>query len=171
MSDILRRALAWLLRRMVAEIQSRWNRVLPIGEVLSDRWERARLLGAGPRTSVYDSAVVLGRPKIGADCWIGPNAVLDGSGGLALGDWVSVAAGVQIYSHSTRARMLAASNDVPIDTAPTTIGSRVVIGPGAVIQAGVTVGDGATIGALSFVREDVPPGQTWAGVPARRIFP
>lgn len=171
MVNFVRRLLVWLLRRFVAEIQSRWDRVLPIGEVLSDRWERARLLGAGSRTTVYDSAVVLGAPKIGADCWIGPSTVIDGSGGLVLGDWVSVAAGAQIYSHSTRARMLAGSNDVAIDTAPTTIGSRVVIGPGAVIQAGVTIGDGVTIGALSFVREDVPSGQTWAGVPARRIIP
>lgn len=171
MIGLLRRFLAWALRRMVADVQSRWNRVLPIGEVLSDRWERARLLGAGPRTTVYDSAVVMGAPKIGADCWIGPNTVIDGSGGLVLGDWVSVAAGAHIYTHSTRARMLAGSNDVGIDTAPTTIGSRVVIGPGAVIQAGVTIGDGVTIGALSFVREDIPAGQTWAGVPARRIIP
>lgn len=171
MIGLLRRFLVRLLRRMVADVQSNWHRVLPIGEVLSDRWERARLLGAGPRTSIYDSAVVMGAPKIGADCWIGPHTVIDGSGGLVLGDWVSVAAGAQIYSHSSRTRMLNGAPDVPIDTAPTTIGSRVVIGPGAVIQAGVTIGDGVTIGALSFVRQDIPSGQTWAGVPARRIIP
>ena len=43
------------------------------------------------------------------------------------------------------------------------------IGAGVTIVCGVTIGEGALIGAGSVVTKDVPPGETWAGVPARRI--
>jgi galactoside O-acetyltransferase len=38
-----------------------------------------------------------------------------------------------------------------------------------VVFPGVTIGEGAIVGALSFVREDVPDWSVWAGVPAKRI--
>lgn len=50
-----------------------------------------------------------------------------------------------------------------------TTGDRVRIGMNATILPRVTIGDRARIGAGSVVRSDVPPGQTWAGNPARRI--
>ncbi len=50
-----------------------------------------------------------------------------------------------------------------------TIGRDVSIGAKALILPGVTIGDGATIGAMALVNRDVPPGEFWAGVPARRI--
>ena len=50
-----------------------------------------------------------------------------------------------------------------------TIGDRVKVGVGAVLIPHVSVGDGARIGAGAVVTRDVPAGETWAGVPARRI--
>lgn len=50
-----------------------------------------------------------------------------------------------------------------------TIGDRVKIGLGAVINPRVTIGDDARIGSGSVVIRDVPAGETWVGVPARRI--
>lgn len=50
-----------------------------------------------------------------------------------------------------------------------TIGSRVKIGLGAVVNPHVTIGDGARIGSGAVVNRDVPAGETWVGVPARRI--
>lgn len=46
------------------------------------------------------------------------------------------------------------------------IGERAMVGAGAIILPGVTVGDGAQVAANSLVVEDVPPGETVAGVPA-----
>lgn len=43
------------------------------------------------------------------------------------------------------------------------------IGAGSIIMPNVTVGEGAIVGANSFVNQDIPAGQTWAGTPARRI--
>lgn len=49
------------------------------------------------------------------------------------------------------------------------IGNRVKIGLGAVVNPHVCIGDGARIGSGAVVNRDVPPGETWVGVPARRI--
>lgn len=55
------------------------------------------------------------------------------------------------------------------------IGEHVDIGPGARLLGPVTVGDHAVIGANAVVLQDVPPGATAVGVPARilpaRILP
>jgi UDP-N-acetylglucosamine acyltransferase len=50
-----------------------------------------------------------------------------------------------------------------------TLGDGVKIGAGAVVNPRVTIGDGAQIGSGSVVNRDVPAGETWVGVPARRI--
>lgn len=50
-----------------------------------------------------------------------------------------------------------------------TIGDNVYIGPGAVVIGGISIGDGAAIGANSVVVDDVPPGVTVAGSPARVV--
>jgi acyl-[acyl carrier protein]--UDP-N-acetylglucosamine O-acyltransferase len=50
-----------------------------------------------------------------------------------------------------------------------TIGDRVKIGMNAQIRPHVTIGSGARIGQGASVVRDVPAGETWVGVPARRI--
>ena len=57
--------------------------------------------------------------------------------------------------------------------AHTAIGGSAVIGNGAMIAGGVSVsdhvriGDGAKLGGHSAVMHDIPPGETWHGIPAR----
>ena len=51
------------------------------------------------------------------------------------------------------------------------IGAGAYVGSGALVREGLTVGDGALVGMGAVVLHDVPPGQTWAGVPARRLPP
>lgn len=43
------------------------------------------------------------------------------------------------------------------------------IGAQCLVLPGVTIGAGAVVGAMSLVTRDVPPGEFWAGVPAKRI--
>jgi acetyltransferase-like isoleucine patch superfamily enzyme len=50
-----------------------------------------------------------------------------------------------------------------------TIGPRATIGANCTILPGVTIGEGAVVGAMSLVNKDVPAGEFWAGVPARRL--
>lgn len=152
------------------EVHRRWNRTLPLGDYVVDRWEKARLLGWGEGTSVYDSCLVLGDVRVGAKTWIGPFTVLDGSGGLEVGDNCSISAGVQVYSHDS-VQWAVSGGVAPYEYRPTRIGSRCYIGPNTVIAAGVTIGDGAVIGANSFVRGDVQAGMKAAGSPCRVIGP
>ena len=43
------------------------------------------------------------------------------------------------------------------------------IGMGALIGPGVDIGEGAVIGMGSVVLSNVPPGEVWVGIPARRL--
>src|SRR5690242_5080958 len=79
------------------ELSSKFARSLPFGDAMFDRWERAQRLGFGADASIYDSALVYGDVSVGEHSWIGPNVLLDGSGGaLAIGAWCSISAGVHI---------------------------------------------------------------------------
>jgi acetyltransferase-like isoleucine patch superfamily enzyme len=49
------------------------------------------------------------------------------------------------------------------------IGNNVWIGAGCVILPGTVIGDDAVIAAGSVVRGNVPSGELWGGVPARKI--
>lgn len=51
----------------------------------------------------------------------------------------------------------------------TVVGNRVSIGSNATIMGGITIGDGALIGAGSVVTKNVPPGEIWAGNPAKLL--
>src|SRR3982750_1585315 len=93
------------------------HRSLPLGDLVADRWARARALGFGEGTSVYDSALVLGDVRVGERTWIGPQTVLDGSGGLTIGSTCSISAGVHIYTHDT-VRWALSGGVAPYERAP-----------------------------------------------------
>jgi serine O-acetyltransferase len=51
-----------------------------------------------------------------------------------------------------------------------TLGRSVIVGAGAKILGRVFIGDGAKIGANAVVLQDVPPGATVVGIPARIVL-
>jgi acetyltransferase-like isoleucine patch superfamily enzyme len=157
-----------MLKELAAEVRERWHRSLPIGDYLVDRWERARELGFGDGASIYDSALVIGDVRVGKHSWIGPFTVLDGSGGLEIGEYCSISAGVQIYTHDT-VRWATSGGRTDPDRSPVRIGGRCYIGPNTVVCKGVTIGDGCVIGANSFVNCDLPSGSKAWGTPARVV--
>ena len=74
-----------------AATRKEWNRSVPFPEALFDRWERARVLGFGEGSSLFDSVHVLGQVQVGCQVWVGPFVMLDGSGGLlSIGDHLSL---------------------------------------------------------------------------------
>jgi acetyltransferase-like isoleucine patch superfamily enzyme len=168
------------MNKMLIELKSFWHtmrenvnncykRTLPFGEYVSDRWEKASLLGFGSGASIYDSSYVFGDVSVGANTWIGPFTILDGSGAsLIIGSGCSVSAGVQIYTHDS-VNWALSGGAAPYHKAATKIGDRCYIGPNVVIAAGVTIGDGVVIGANSVVLKDLPPGVKVAGSPAKLI--
>ena len=149
-----------------AQVRSKFDRSLPLADYVVDRWERARAYGFGEGSSVYDSCLVLGDVVVGEDTWVGPNTVLDGSGGLTVGSHCAISAGVHLYSHDTVLRTVT-GGAAPIAYARTTIGDRVFLGPHVIVQRGVTIGDGTVVGANSFVTHDLPPGVLAFGTPCR----
>jgi acetyltransferase-like isoleucine patch superfamily enzyme len=150
------------------DMRERWNRDLPLEELLFDRWQRAESLGFGEGSSIYHSSYVYGNVRVGRHTWIGPLALLDGSGGLTIGDHCAVGAGVQIYTHDTVARVLSEGR-LDIDQAPVEIGNYCHISPLAFIGKGVTIGDYSVIGAHSFVNRSIPSHTVAMGVPCRPI--
>lgn len=155
---------AWLLARESSSNQ--WNRTLPFGDYIVDRWEKAELLGFGKGSSIYDSSIVLGSVVVGEATWIGPWVMLDGSGGLTIGSFCSISAGVQIYTHDS-VQWATSGGKMPIDRASTSIGNNCYIAPNVIIAKGVTIGDNCIIGANSVVLADIPSGVKAFGNPCK----
>jgi acetyltransferase-like isoleucine patch superfamily enzyme len=51
------------------------------------------------------------------------------------------------------------------------VGAAAYLGSGALVREHRRIGAGAVVGMGSVVVRDVPPGQTWAGNPARPLAP
>lgn len=60
-------------------------------------------------------------------------------------------------------------NAQPLVSAAIKLGKNVWLGAQCVILKGVEIGEGAIVGAGSVVTKSIPAGETWAGVPARRV--
>jgi acetyltransferase-like isoleucine patch superfamily enzyme len=155
-----------LLSHEQLSVQQQWKRCLPFADYIVDRWSKAQFLGFGEGSSIYDSSVVLGDVSVGRNTWIGPFTVLDGSGRLVIGDFCSISAGTQIYTHDTVLWAVTGGLQSS-EYASVCIGDRCYIGPNVIIAKGVSIGEGCVIGANSFVNSNVPPNCKVWGSPAR----
>lgn len=144
------------------------NRSVPFADLLFDRWDKAKMLGFGEGTSVYDSAHIFGNVTVGEKTWVGPFTILDGSGNLSIGNNCSISAGVQIYTHDS-VDWAVSGGTAPYIYDATSIGNNCYIGPNSIITKGVSIGDGCIIGANSFVNKSFPTGSKIAGNPAKLI--
>jgi acetyltransferase-like isoleucine patch superfamily enzyme len=154
--------------RLRFEMRARWDRDLPFEELIGDRWERARSLGFGEGSSVYATSYIYGEVSAGKNVWVGPSTLLDGTGGLSIGDWVTISAGVHVYTHDTVARTVSGGR-AEIARSPVVIGDRTYIGANVVVARGVTIGSGCVIGAGSFVNRAIPDRTFGVGSPCRVI--
>lgn len=108
--------------------------------------------------------------RIGQNTSLNEGVILDGFGGLTIGDNVRIAPRVMINTADHRF----ADPDIPIrlqgyECAPVVIEDDVWIGTMAAIGKGVTIGRGAVVGAGAVVVRDVPPFTVVGGIPARVI--
>jgi acetyltransferase-like isoleucine patch superfamily enzyme len=144
------------------------SRLPSMPDLFVDRWEKARLLGFGEGSNIYDNSLVLGDVQVGRECWIGPDTILDGSGGLTIGDFCTISAGVHLYTHDNVKQTLS-SKQLPIEKKQTSIGSNVYIGPHAVVTKGVKIGNRVIIGTFAFVNKDVTDHSIVMGQPAKKV--
>jgi acetyltransferase-like isoleucine patch superfamily enzyme len=145
--------------------------VLICGKIPSHtlRKQLYKLLGLriGKHSTIYGGAEIrhVHRIKIGNNSIIGHNAILDGRGGLEIGNNVSLGTGVWIWT---------AQHDINdpyfnIITGKVIIEDYAWIAVRAIILPNVTVGKGAVVGAGAVVTKNVEPYSVVAGVPAKKI--
>jgi gamma-carbonic anhydrase len=143
--------------------------ILPYDGVLPDFASRPVWCGRG--------STVIGAARIGAQAWIGDEAVIRADGQtVALGDrfWLGHRSTVHIASfvRGTQVgdRVTVGRNSV---VHACTVGSDVVIEDDVVILDGAEIGDGAVLeaGATVFPRAQLAGGYAYAGSPARPSRP
>lgn len=156
------------LREREAKLKAKYNRTLPRHELFNDRWEKAARLNFDEGANIYDSSYVFGDVKVGHKTWIGPFTLLDGTGGLTIGEYCNISSGVQIYTHSSLNWVLTGGHAEYTHDA-TVIGNCVYVGSQSIIDKGVTIGDHSIVAANSYVNKSFEPYSVIAGTPARCI--
>lgn len=93
---------------------------------------------------------------------VGSGTFLDHATGIVIGETCVIGNDCSLLHHVT----LGGSGKKHGDRHPK-LGNGVLVGAGATLLGNVDVGDGAQIGACSLVLQDIPPGATVVGVPAK----
>jgi len=93
---------------------------------------------------------------------IGHRLFIDHGMGVVIGETAEIGDDVTLYQGVT----LGGTSPHKTKRHPT-LGDRVIVGSGAQILGPFKVGDGARIGANAVVINEVPPGATMVGIPAR----
>jgi sugar O-acyltransferase (sialic acid O-acetyltransferase NeuD family) len=102
----------------------------------------------GPGTVLLAGVVVTAPLRIGAHVVAMPHVLITHDDNIA--DGVTFAGGASLGG-------------------AVTVGECAYLGQGSLVRETLTIGAGAIIGMGSVVLQDVPAGEVWAGVPARRI--
>lgn len=122
------------------------------------------------REGTYLYAPKTGFINIGEDVFIGMYCILDGAGGITIGDGVAIAYHTSIISatHSYDSPNVP-SGEQGFTVKGIKIENNVWIGANVSVLDGVTIGEGSIIGAGSVVTGDIPKFAIAVGVPARVI--
>jgi maltose O-acetyltransferase len=137
-----------------------------------------RVLGAhiGRRSILHDVRFFnlyrrgLGGLRIGDDCFVGDECLLDLAEEIRLEDYVTLAERVLVLTHTNVGyRDHPLQPHFPAMAAPVTIRRGSFVGAAVTILPGLTIGPEAFVAAGSVVTADVPPRTVVAGVPARPL--
>ncbi len=124
----------------------------------------------GDNTKIGSYVEMQAGAKVGRNCKISSHTFV--CDGVTIGDNCFIGHGVMFINDKNPKSVnssgeLAGENDWTLE--PTTVGSNVSIGTGAVIMCGVNIGDNSVIGAGAVVTKDVGKSCTVVGVPARIV--
>ena len=151
------------------KMRKSYDRVLPSGELIFNRFDKAVYLSCGEGSSVYDTSVIMGDVRIGAHTWVGPYTLIEGANAAVdIGDYVTINSGAMIYSHDSTKYYVSGGKNA-VDKAPVKINSYTVIGTMSIINCGVTIGSHCVVASNSFVNRDVPDYTIVGGNPAKPI--
>lgn len=108
--------------------------------------------------------------KIGRDCFIGDETLIDLYEPVTLEDQVTIAQRVTILTHlNVGYKNHPLQKFFPKSSKPVTFKKGSVVGAAATILPGITIGENAFIAAGSVVIKNVPATTLVAGVPAQKI--
>lgn len=130
-----------------------------------------------------DFDLQLGEVKLGSNVHIANFVVIQGHGGVKIGNNLTVASGSKIYSMSHHHSNLVDRTDprkykftgmVPrseqsLIIGPVVVGNDAAIGLNSIILPGVTVGTGSWVGAASVVEQSLPANILAKGNPAKIV--
>ncbi len=131
-------------------------------------------------TRISSSAAINDKANIavGNWVWIGHYNILDGSGGITIGDGCQLAARVSIFTHSSQdaIRLLGEefiqthhSGRTGYISEPVALGEYTFVGTGSVIMPGVVLGRGCLVSANSLVLKSAPDYSVLRGSPAKIV--
>lgn len=135
--------------------------------------EAAGSIVIGKRSLIREGAFIQtygGTIEIGDDSSINPFCVLQGNGGIKIGNGTLIAAGVKMFSANhvfeSRKTRIQRQGETKVGIV---IGDDVWIGADSTILDGVKIGDGAIVAAGTVVNRNVEPYSIIGGVPAQLI--
>jgi maltose O-acetyltransferase len=121
--------------------------------------------------SIGDDCGLRGEIHIGQRVYIGPQSYLGSCHNLEIGEDTLIGANSYLITVNHRTDY----PNLPIGAQgyrgdSIKIGKNVWLGAYVVVLPGVEIGDNAVIGAGAVVTKSVPSGETWVGVPAKRLL-
>lgn len=134
-------------RRIVAELDlapDRWATIVHPAAVV------ARGTEIGPGSVVLAGVITTSPVRIGAHVVVMPAVVLTHDD--VVDDFVTLASGARLAGGVV-------------------VGTGAYVGAGALVRERRVIGAGALVGMGAVVTSDIPPGEVWAGVPARFLRP
>ncbi len=166
----VRRILRWKLNQAIRKLKQPhmlWGHMDSTGQ-----WRE--------RTRISDTVFFYHpeRVRIADNVFVWHYSILDGTGGLEIGEGSQIGAWVGLFTHSSHIAIRLYGNQyqhvgeyekVGFRVSPISVGRFVFIGAGAKVLPSVTVGDGALISAGAIVSKHVEPFQIVSGNPASVI--
>jgi len=97
--------------------------------------------------------------KLGKYFDIGTFTYINAQFSVIIEDYVQIGSHCSIYSNSS----------IDNKQGPVHLGKNARIGTHSTIMPNVIIGENSIIAAYSFVNENVPTGELWGGIPAKKI--
>ena len=125
----------------------------------------------GKNVRICSSAKIIGNAPliIGENVWIGHDTMIIASARVTIESHVNIAPRVYIGTGTHEIDTLGVSVAGGGKSLPVTIGEGAWICANSSIIAGVKIGKRSIVAAGAVVLHDVPDGELWGGVPAKKI--
>lgn len=109
------------------------------------------------------------RVVLGDGVFMGTGVELNINERVEIGNRCLIASGCRLIDHDHGFERSGPIVSQAAEVGGIVLGDDVWLGVNVVVLRGVNIGSGAVVGAGAVVTRSIPPGEIWAGVPARKI--